>query len=111
MINKAICCQCVLWLKSKIAKISTLKVKRIAKSLKFDPVNNSSLKVYKSDKRFTYLTWDLYIHHIHCEIYIAIHSGIYISTAVFMICSAVFIISTAVFIICTTVFNIYTSRA
>ena len=45
MINKAICCQCVLWLKSKIAKISTLKVKRIAKSLKFDPVNNSSLKV------------------------------------------------------------------
>ena len=46
MINKAICCQCVLWLKSKIAKISTLKVKRIAKSLKFDPVNNSSLKVH-----------------------------------------------------------------
>ena len=45
MINKAICCQCVLWLKSKIAKISTLKGKRIAKSLKFDPVNNSSLKV------------------------------------------------------------------
>ena len=45
MINKAICCQCVLWLNSKIAKISTLKVKRIAKSLKFDPVNNSSLKV------------------------------------------------------------------
>ena len=35
-----------LWLKSKIAKISTLKVKRIAISLKFDPVNNSSLKVF-----------------------------------------------------------------
>ena len=34
-----------MWLKSKIAKISALKVKRIAKSLKFDPVNNSSLKV------------------------------------------------------------------
>ena len=34
-----------LGLKSKIAKISTLKVKRIAKSLKFDPVNNSRLKV------------------------------------------------------------------
>ena len=34
-----------MWLKSKIAKISTLNVKRIAKSLKFDPVNNSSLKV------------------------------------------------------------------
>ena len=47
MINKAICCQCVLWLKSKIAKISTLKVKRIAKSLKFDSVNNSSLKVFQ----------------------------------------------------------------
>ena len=49
MINKAICCQCVLWLKSKIAEISTLKVKRMAKSLKFDPVNNSSLKVFDID--------------------------------------------------------------
>ena len=32
----------------EIAKINTLKVKRIAKSLKFDPVNNSSLKVMSS---------------------------------------------------------------